>query len=227
MASFSKIFDNLKTSIYNKYSENPAKLLVFTGTLGWFLSCAAQVGAVVFNEKLSSKDKQFLIPQEMADGAVNVGLFFGITQGLHKYTDKMVETGKIMFSSMKKPLEDALTKKNQTLSEALKTNGGKISNILTGDAAKQNFIKLKGGTTLAMALLGSIVSCNILTPIIRNEIGARWQKRLSENKTSKRLNIISKSNELYPTQPLARPLERKINNPFTNNQVYSSSNLKI
>ena len=58
MASFSKMFDTLKLKIYDKYSENPGKLMVFAGTMGWALSCLAQLGAVVFNEKLTSKDKK-------------------------------------------------------------------------------------------------------------------------------------------------------------------------
>lgn len=227
MASFSKMFDNLKLRIYDKYSEHPGKLLVFAGTLGWTLSCIAQVGAIVFNEKLSSKDKKFLIPQEITDGVVNVGLFFAITKGLHSYTDKMIESGKIMFSEIKKPLTKELERRNINLSQALKENDGKISNILTDKIAKENFIKLKGGTALSAALLGSIISCNIITPIIRNSIGAKFQKRLS--KTSNNL-------ELQPTQPFALSLEHTIHQPlkqnktntsFGYNKFYTSSNLKI
>ena len=111
MASFSKMFDNLKLKIYDKYSENPGKLMVFAGTMGWALSCLSQLGAVIFNEKLTVKDKKFLIPQEIADGVLNVGLFFVITQGLYAKVDKMVNSGKIMFSEMKKPLEKELAKR--------------------------------------------------------------------------------------------------------------------
>lgn len=223
MASFSKMFDNLKLKIYDKYSENPGKLMVFAGTMGWALSCLAQLGAVVFNDKLTSKDKKFLIPQEIADGVLNVGLFFVITQGLYAKVDKMVNSGKIMFSEMKKPLEKELAKRKMTLSQALKENGGKISNILTDKIAKDNFIKLKGGMALSAALLGSIVSCNVITPLIRNFVASKWQKKLttSEPKT-----------DLHPTQPLAlalnQPLKQnKTNTSFGYNKLYSSSNLKI
>lgn len=229
MAPIAKLFDNLKIGIYNKYSQNPAQLLVFTGTLGWALSCCAQVGAIVFNEKLSKKDRQFLIPQEIADGAVNVGLFFGITSSLRKYTEKAVESGRIMFKEVEGPLKSVLDAKKMTLSEALKQNGGKISNILQGTRHAENFVKLKGGASLMTAVVGSVISCNILTPIIRNFIGSRWQKRLNATTENAASNAVEKA-QLTPTQPLAV----KLNTPYPQRPItpvyskfYSSSSMKI
>ena len=227
MASFSKMFDNLKLTIYDKYSENPGKLMVFAGTMGWALSCLSQLGAVVFNEKLTAKDKKFLIPQEIADGVLNVGLFFVITQGLYAKVDKMVNSGKIMFAEIKKPLEKELAKRKMSLSQALAENNDKISNILTDKVAKDNFVKLKGGTALAAALAGSVVSCNIITPLVRNFIASKWQQKLA---------TPADNNELHPTQPLALSLNHHVNQPLKHNQtntsfgynrIYSSSNLKI
>ena len=86
-------------------------MLVFAGTLGWTLSSLAQVGAIVFNEKLTPKDRKFLIPQEIADGAVNVGLFFAITSLTHHLANNVIETGKIMFKEIKEPLQNVLKQK--------------------------------------------------------------------------------------------------------------------
>jgi len=228
MPPFAKIFDNLKTGIYNKYSQNPAKLLVFTGTLGWALSCCAQVGAIVFNDKLSSKDRQFLIPQEIADGAVNVGLYFGITSAAQKYTEKVIESGKVMFKEMQAPLKRVLDAKNMSLAQALEKNGNKISNILKGTEYAENFVKLKGGASLVTALIGSIISCNILTPLIRNSIGSKWQKKLSSSNEQKPVQVGEKAN-LTPTQPLAVKLN-SINPGQNNLPVYNkfySSSMKV
>ena len=172
------------------------------------------------------KDKKFLIPQEIADGAVNVGLFLGITSSIHKVTNKYMENGKIMFSETKAPLQRILSKSGLSLQEALKNNDNKISKILTNQSDIDKFVKLKGGVGLAATLVGSAISCNILTPLIRNVIGARWQSRLTKEKTA-----IKNTADLTPTQPLAvkinaTPLKQ---NPTRNiyNNFYTSSDLKI
>ncbi len=68
-----------------KISEKDAsKMLIWTGVAGWTLSSLAQVGAVLFNNKISNEKKSFLVPQEMADAAVNIGSFFLITQAAKK-----------------------------------------------------------------------------------------------------------------------------------------------
>ena len=233
MTPIAKFFDNLKIAIYNKYSQNPAKLLVFAGTLGWALSCCAQVGAIVFNEKLSKKDKQFLIPQEIADGAVNVGLYFGITSAAQKYTEKIIENGKVMFKEVEAPLKSVLATKNLSLKEALKQNGGKISNILQGTKHAENFIKLKGGASLMTAVVGSVISCNILTPLIRNIIGSKWQKKLNAETMQSTSQIMDKA-QLTPTQPLAMKLNaHPLNKPYPQRPVtpvysnFYSSSMKI
>ena len=203
MASFAKVFDNIKLKIYEKYSQDPAALCIFTGALGWALSCAAQVGAVVFNDKLSQKDKSFLVPQEVADGAVNVGLFLGLTTSAQKLTNYAFESGKIMFSETKESLNNVLSKQGKNLEQALCDNGGKISNILKNTEHIDKFIKLKGGACLATALLASIVSCNILTPIARNLIGSRWQKKLKPYTEGEK--------PLYEVMHPAMPLAMKLN----------------
>lgn len=64
MKSPAKLFDEFKTVIYKNYGENPGKMLVHTGVLGWILSSLAQIAAVVFNDKISKEQKVFLIPQD-------------------------------------------------------------------------------------------------------------------------------------------------------------------
>ena len=70
------LFSNFKSSLYKNYGENPGKMLVHTGVLGWILSSLAQVSAVVFNDKISPEQKSFLIPQEIADAGINIASFY-------------------------------------------------------------------------------------------------------------------------------------------------------
>ena len=83
------------------------------------------------------------------------------------------------------------------------------------------------------AVVGSVISCNILTPLIRNIIGSKWQKKLNAETMQSTSQIMDKA-QLTPTQPLAM----KLNTPSLNKtypqrpvtSVYSnfySSSMKI
>ena len=95
MKSLGKVFGDFKNILYKNYGENPGKMLVHTGVLGWILSSLAQVGAVVFNDKISTKQKTFLIPQEIADAAVNILSFYVVTSSVKNLASKLVSTGKL------------------------------------------------------------------------------------------------------------------------------------
>ena len=62
MANLSQMFKAFKNHVYNVYGPNPAKMLIYTGVLGWFLSSAAQVVAIAVNDKIPKEQKAFLIP---------------------------------------------------------------------------------------------------------------------------------------------------------------------
>ena len=70
-------------SILNWFADNfrkdASKMLICTGVAGWTLSSIAQIGALVSNPKISKEQKNYLIPQEIADAVVNIGAFFLIT----------------------------------------------------------------------------------------------------------------------------------------------------
>ena len=153
------------------YGENPGTMLVHTGTLGWILSSLAQVGAVVFNDKITPEQKSFLIPQEIADAAINILSFYMITNSLKSFGAKLVSTGKLRTKRIRNFLE-----KNDLMHRV-----GKLDfNV----AEQENFAPLadsyksfKNGVDVVTSTVGSIISCNILTPILRNEYASRKQKQ--------------------------------------------------
>ena len=61
--------------VYNTFKDDTSKMLIATGTLGWALSSLAQMCAIVWNPKISSDKKSFLLPQELMDAVVNIGSF--------------------------------------------------------------------------------------------------------------------------------------------------------
>ncbi len=202
-------FSNIKTHIYNKYSSDPSKILIHTSVLGWILSSLAQIGAIFVNDKIDSKDKAFLIPQEFADACVNIGAYLLITTMFTRVSKKLVKTGRFRTSSIdefcrKNKFFERIASNNQpTLGEfkfnmenRIKSlissckkrlskpnlNSKEINNIETKIAELENFKKdykrFENGIGIIGTTIGTILSCNILTPIIRNEIAVHQQKKL-------------------------------------------------
>ena len=95
--SMASVMDNIKSYIL-KTSESPADMLFYTSILGWILSSVAQVGAIVCNEKLSKKEKSFLVPQEFFDGVLNVGIYALVTVNALKFAkEKFKNNPKLNF----------------------------------------------------------------------------------------------------------------------------------
>ena len=104
--NISKNYMKCKTYLYTHYGENPGKMLVHTGVLGWILSSAAQVLAVVVNDKIPAKEKMFLIPQEFADAGVNILSFYLVTNSFTAVGNKLVKSGKLLTPKLKKFVDE-------------------------------------------------------------------------------------------------------------------------
>ena len=171
-----------KVHMLKNYGENPGKMLVHTGTLGWILSSLAQIGAVVFNDKISPEQKSFLIPQEIADAAVNIMSFYLVTNSLKTFGAKLVSTGKLRTSSIRKYLE-----KHDLMKKVGKLDFNIANTAEFGEIA-DNYKAFKNGIDVITSTTGSIISCNILTPIIRNQYASKRQKqtlaKMEQNKTN-------------------------------------------
>lgn len=89
-------YNSLLKKIWDYYAEDVGKSLIHLGAFGWFLSSAAQLGMIVRNKNIDKKEKQFLIPQEIADGVINVGLYYTICQAIKKGCEQLLERGVFM-----------------------------------------------------------------------------------------------------------------------------------
>ena len=165
--------------VYTNFKKNTATMLVVTGTIGWGLSSLAQIGALIFNPKLSKEQKSFLIPQEIADAAVNISAFFLITQATKKIISKLASTGKIAPSKVRTFLD-----KNKDL---YGNKVGKLDldldNVLKNEPSfpKDSYYSFKNYATTMGTIGASIVSSNIITPIIRNSMAAKMQNKYITN----------------------------------------------
>ena len=162
------------------FSKDASKMLIWTGVAGWTLSSLAQITAVVVNPKISNEQKSFLIPQEFWDAVVNVGCFFLITQATKKTVTKLFKTGKFAPDSVRKFINkhsDIYEKKVGNLDFDL----DKVKKLHTDFPTDEYHACKNFATTLATVAAG-VLSSNIVTPIIRNAMASRVQKRYIVNK---------------------------------------------
>ena len=167
----SDFFMDTKNSLMRSFGEDPGKMLLHTGTLGWILSSLAQIMAVVTNDKISKKQKTFLIPQEAADAAINIGSFYIFTNSFTKLANKMVSTGK-----WRTPAIDAFLKKYD-LKKHIGSYDFNIKELANFDEIKDAYNAIASGNAIAASTIGSIISCNIVTPILRNKFAAHRQEK--------------------------------------------------
>jgi len=160
--------------IYKVYASHKEadKMLIHTGAIGWALSSAAQIFGIVINDKIPKEQKMFLIPQEFADAFVNILAFYTVTQTLASFANKLITTGKIIPENVKKVLvkqgfADRIGKFDFNISKHAK---------LTGNPSK-TYTGFKIGAGVIAMTLGSVISCNIITPLLRNKYASHRQQQ--------------------------------------------------
>lgn len=197
------------------YGEKPGTMLIHTGVIGWVLSSLAQITAIIINDKIPAKQKMFLIPQEAADAAVNIASFYLITQSFQTIASKLVKTGKWL----PKNVSDFI--KNTPFKDKI----GKLSFDVLRDVKNlpenltKNYKEFGDGIDLVATTVGSVLSCNIVTPIIRNQYASNRQK-----------TNMAKLNNSTETSTSNKPyLPRPTMTAFQAKRIYtpSSTSLKV
>ncbi|MBQ3101445.1 hypothetical protein IJC60_00405 [bacterium] len=142
------IFKRTLTTLYEKFAknDNTARLIIVASTGCMILASIANLIGISIDRKTSKEEKLFLLPQEAADGVLNIGLYYFCSEAMRKAAVKAVDSGKVIFK----------------------------------DVAKNSpeFVKGREGVALVASIIGSIVSSNIITPIIRNAIGAKARSKM-------------------------------------------------
>lgn len=183
--------DKTLSKLYQKYGENPGTMLLHTGTAGWILSCAAQVFAILVNDKIPPEQKTFLIPQELADGAVNILSFYVLTSSVKNLASKAVLNGKIANKSIRNYLQ-----KNKLTDKVGKIDFD-IKKTANYSEIKDEFTSFKNGVDVIASTAGSVLSCNIVTPIIRNDYATKQQRVANEYLANKKENKPNTPNTPY------------------------------
>ena len=180
-------FKPILNFLADKFQKDASKMLIYTGVAGWTLSSLAQIGAILFNPKISKEQKSFLIPQEFADAVVNIGSFFVFTLSAKTLVSKLFSTGKWATASVRKKLEP--------FKDEIGTKIGKLDFNLDDFFKSKNITNLKEyyacknlGTTFATVGAG-IISSNIITPIVRNKMASSMQKNYIDYTNKKQVDV--------------------------------------
>lgn len=172
---------NLISKIYEKYHSNPGNMLIHTGIIGWVMSSLAQITAIVVNDKIPKEQKMFMIPQEFADAVINILSFYLVTRTFTSVAKKLVNQGKWI----SKPIFDFL-KKNNLTSEIGKPSFDVLTHANLTPELRKKFFKWRNGVDVGATLAGSVLSCNIITPLLRNVYASTRQQ-----------NSIARMNDKY------------------------------
>lgn len=169
----------LLNTIAKNFKDDPSKMLIVTGAIGWAVSSLAQIGAILFNPKISDKEKSFLVPQEMSDAIVNIASFLVITNSVKIFASKLFSTGKVVPKSVREFLN-----KNKALYEK---KIGKIDfnldDVLPKNTDLYNTYDLHKSLGTSAATVGAgILATNIVTPLLRNKMASSVQKNYIESK---------------------------------------------
>lgn len=198
VASFIK--DNA-TKVYKNFAGSPGKLLLYTGTIGWILSSLGQLFAITINDKIPNNQKKFLIPQEMADAAVNIASFFALTLSVTKFGEHMVKSGKLATPAIRKHLaklglDSKVGNKGFDITKLpeMQELNPKFNKEFQGD-----YYKFADGISFVSSTIGSIISCNIITPILRNKFAAARQKEAIKRDKMDKEPILIPDSPVLPT----------------------------
>ena len=173
-----KKFNSVLSAIYKAYNKDAGKMLIHTGTIGWILSSAAQIAGIMMNDKIPKEQKMFLIPQEFMDACMNIASFYLVTRSFTAVAGKLVNSGKWIPSNVKNNLimsgfKDKIGKYDFNIIHDVMMNR---KNMHFTSRSRRSFELFANGLGVVATTIGSIISCNIITPILRNLYASHRQQ---------------------------------------------------
>lgn len=263
------VFQKCLSWAYRNYSQDVGKSLIHLGAVGWVLSSLAQTTMLITNKDIDKKEKKFLVPQEIADGVVNVGLYYTVSELIKRGAERLVENGKLLPAGVHNAILEMagdkqtvsnhvrgigekldaknIGKKGENISRFINLSTDELNNveirgnrvkITTKDNiifnkfntikdkkqynnlvnlaknAKEEFAGFKNGVGVIAAVGASVIACNILTPILRNAIGNKVQKKQLEKTKQSAVEIQKPENKINTNKILIKPYVHPISNTY-------------
>lgn len=93
-SKFVQKYEDIKGLIWDKFCNDSGNILLYANVAGYFSSMLSQIWATATNDKLSKKDKTYMLPQDAAEGLTNVVVSLTLGKAIKNYGDWLLETGK-------------------------------------------------------------------------------------------------------------------------------------
>ncbi|MCK7516067.1 MAG: hypothetical protein MZV70_76900 [Desulfobacterales bacterium] len=221
MANIMEMFHKTSAKLAEFNFSKSADYLRYTAGFTFAFSSLSQALAFSVNKKIPEKEKHFLVSQEVAEGAINVGIFMSFATFFQNFGSKVVEKCWVLPNTLPEQLRTTEHVKNlldaQKKSEKQKPanltgiiDEFKLQNLATPEnltSYAKDLEKVQGLMKVGTMMLGSIIALNIVTPLIRNKIASHYQqKKIGGNTTTpmentnfamKNANFAMKNNNVY------------------------------
>lgn len=190
-----KRLNKLATAVAN---GKMGDLLIVTSAIGWLASSLAQIAGIAFNKTYSKEQKKYMITQELADALTNIGLYCSITKSCTWLSSKLVSSGKLTT----KGISEFLDKHGKAgrLGDFSFDVPSTIKEFDSDGKIKGKYDSLKNAADSVAALVGGVISSNIITPFVRNEIASYRQNNYKNKQLIKSKKLDCSKNQL--TQPV-------------------------
>lgn len=187
---------------YENFTKHPGEFLLISGMISWAASCVNQIVAIALNKKIPKEQKYFLVPQEITDGIVNVTLFALFTRSFTRVGERLVETGRLLPKNVRtklKAFNNELGKPDFDIEKKVPV----LEETNSSGFNKTDFHKYKDfhkGIGFIFSTIGAIISCDFVTPFVRNKIASARQKAALEKDKSNQQPSIQPYVPVLPAQ---------------------------
>lgn len=200
-------WEKLKNTMFETLGKKPGMAIATATALGVATSSIAQALAISCNKKISEDKKKFLIPQELLDGVINVGISLLIITTMSKCATKLVETGKWSTDGIR----EMIKKLPDTVTVNMGDKETNLAKIFYDHAKPEDrkefyhiYYSFKSGIDICFATIGSILACSIAAPFMRNYAAAKFQQaHLKKQQQDNNTNVAT---------VVANPVQKSIAN---------------
>lgn len=155
--------------IYDRCSKDIGAIIIGTTTAGWVASSAAQTLGILHNSKYTNEQKKFMVNQELADATINILSYFAITLPIKYTAAKLVKTGKIISG----PTKDIIKAHKET--SKLGHFDFNLTKVPYFSELEKTYSSFSNFMSTGSAVLGGVISSNLVTPILRNRFASKKQ----------------------------------------------------
>ena len=183
--------------VYKHFEKNGSGAMILLTTMtGIALSAFAQTGAILVNNKYTTSQKAFMIPQELTEGCITILSLLLITTPLQKIAKKAVSTGRIRTKELSEYMikHNLFDRKGNADFEFSKSVGSIIDKIKKSDEfikssnkervsllnehnnIMHSYDTFSDMTSALATTAGSVFTTALVSPLLRNYTASYYQK---------------------------------------------------